>query len=554
MQWLLASLINTIIGFLEFAFKKNLKDEHHSSSSTHRSESNYTTYNNDSDHQDAKIREAYEFMELSPPCEMEQLKKRFKKLSLRYHPDRSGGSHDMMIKLNECLAIVEKDIHGSDCSSYSNEHDFDWFDESEEEKEEDFEQMQRDYEASIEEELKRQKEFQRRKQKEKDDAHRKQQEKGLYSEQGRRKANEEFCKQVKEQNMKQKKNGKKEDQSNNNSKSSKSKTIRSKPKNYIMDYNGDDVVVALRFQLPDIAIGIIQEKMQKYMQQQALNAEMTGQQNFSVNDVGMKFLQAPLDLDDNDLIHYAIYYESYEVVKCLCSIALEFQGLDALLHRRNTHGHTPWMFASIAQDVCIQTLVRYQLTLVYELRTKTHFFPAAKAGAYRFGAVLWNIDIDATLCVILSYYLGSNIFQVNYYATFAVIVLAQCFSMRHRDLNQPDREIGHVRFLLSFFVNWFLIRAAFALIFRFGMIKMMLIMTPFAVVFIGAKRASPTDLISLPVSLQFFVSWYLERFLVLVHEVATPQAIKQRGHLLRPFLLVVTTMVALGIRNMLPET
>jgi len=162
--------------------------------------------------------------------------------------------------------------------------------------------------------------------------------------------------------------------------------------------------------------------------------------------------------------------------------------------------------------------------------------------------------MDSALCVILSYYLGSNIFQVNYYATFAVIVLAQCFSMRHRDLNQPDREIGHVRFLLSFFVNWFLIRAAFALIFRFGMIKMMLIMTPFAVVFIGAKRASPTDLISLPVSLQFFVSWYLERFLVLVHEVATPQAIKQRGHLLRPFLLVVTTMVALGIRNMLPET
>ena len=51
-------------------------------------------FNEQSDLED-RIQTAYHFMELEPPVEAEELSKKYKKLSLKYHPDRCGGSEEV---------------------------------------------------------------------------------------------------------------------------------------------------------------------------------------------------------------------------------------------------------------------------------------------------------------------------------------------------------------------------------------------------------------------------------------------------------------------------
>jgi curved DNA-binding protein CbpA len=77
------------------------------------------------------VRQAYEFLELTPPVTMEQVRKQWKRLSLRYHPDRNQGSeesHAMQQRLNEAMNRVQEAIEetsSSSSSSHSNSNDND---------------------------------------------------------------------------------------------------------------------------------------------------------------------------------------------------------------------------------------------------------------------------------------------------------------------------------------------------------------------------------------------------------------------------------------------
>lgn len=63
-------------------------------SSRRNGEHNENIFNEQSDLDD-RIEAAYKFMELEPPVEAEELSKRYKRLSLKYHPDRCGGSEEV---------------------------------------------------------------------------------------------------------------------------------------------------------------------------------------------------------------------------------------------------------------------------------------------------------------------------------------------------------------------------------------------------------------------------------------------------------------------------
>ena len=78
-------------------------------------EDDFYSTNNSNVNTEKTLDAAYEFLELSRPTTEEALKKQFKKLSLRYHPDRNGGSEESkekMQKLNACVEIIEKDLTG----------------------------------------------------------------------------------------------------------------------------------------------------------------------------------------------------------------------------------------------------------------------------------------------------------------------------------------------------------------------------------------------------------------------------------------------------------
>ena len=53
------------------------------------------------------IKEAYVLLELNPPCSSEDIRKAYKKMALRYHPDKQiEPSHDKFIKISEAYKIL----------------------------------------------------------------------------------------------------------------------------------------------------------------------------------------------------------------------------------------------------------------------------------------------------------------------------------------------------------------------------------------------------------------------------------------------------------------
>ena len=132
---------------------------------------------------------------------------------------------------------------------------------------------------------------------------------------------------------------------------------------------------------------------------------MTGDNTVTIAKLGIDFLQRPIDFDDNTLIHYAIYFETYQVINAICGIAHnKFHGLDKVLTQKNKYGQTPWTFAQIANDDSIKLLIKSQLDIVETIKTKTQLFPAIKAATIRLFALLTNIDVGITLiCTFVAY-------------------------------------------------------------------------------------------------------------------------------------------------------
>jgi len=413
MQRVFAVFVDATVNFLESSFKR---DPRLSSSSPEDFFSSSGNNNNDQkpeEEEDDKVKAAYQFMELDPPVSPEELKKNYKKLSLRYHPDRNGGSKESQEKmqiLNACMDLIERDITGVNNDEDDNSQGGN--NTEDEDPRERYMRMRREMEEEMVREMKRQQEmreqFEANKIQQKKDCESRTKQLHLDTPQGREKASKNFTRKVAKYILHSRK-PKKEDTAptsttdmddideNDYQEEEKSQheskietdgddddgtNNNNKPRNEIMDCNADDFVVALRMGMPDIAIRLLQVRLKTYFQEAALNMHFDGVKK-TQNQVRLDFLLLPLDLDGNSILHYAVYYESYQAIQIICQVALQDGNMDPVISQEDYHSQTPLYFAKIAVDESILPLVKSQIHTTELIKQRTKFLPALKAGGRR---------------------------------------------------------------------------------------------------------------------------------------------------------------------------
>lgn len=616
-QPLVAAFLDFVLQFLERSFRQDPRFASSGAAASGAGDTNDEDFfssggpnsrgNNQKDDDDEAARlveAAYAFMELTPPADgskvtQEQLKKQYKRLSLRYHPDRNGGSSEsqrLMQKLNACMDIIEKDITGvtDNNSDHGDEPDGNGAEGSNAEKEDPiaaYERMRKEMQEEMEKEMERQRkmkeQYETNKEKQKKDCDQRSQKLKLETLEGREQANEKFNQQVQQQQQHRiatakntgtspsSKSSKQEETSKHKmtdideddhhqsetkaaAKEKMSPAPTAKPKNDIMECNTNDVVVALRMGLPDIAIPLLQEQLQEFFSESAKNMHFDGIKK-TPQELRLEFLQQPLDEDDNSIFHYAVYYESYQAVKAICQVALQdVESLDAILSQTNVHGHTPLFFAelSVEDEASILPLIQSQLKLAELIKQRTKVLAAMKAAAARVVEIGQHIGLATTISTVLSVYItiSSTVFHLHPAASVLCLVFIQQVGGDKRWLREIP-GLKSVLALLNFCGMWIFARAAGRLALQYIMVEFLLILAPITVaglVSSGKRRRGGggrmVDLLLLPFHVHLFVSRHLEPVLAFLCRYITPKMLIKRGWA-RPYYLCLVILAAMGLKQ-----
>ena len=609
-QPLVAALLDFVLQFLERSFRQ---DPRFASSASKAGDTNDEDFfssggpnsrgNQKDDDEAVRLLEAaYVFMELTPPADgskvtQEQLKKQYKRLSLRYHPDRNGGSSEsqrQMQKLNACMDIIEKDIAGVTDNDHGEDFDGEQGSKDEAEKEDPiaaYERMRKEMQEEMEKEMERQRkmkeQYETNKEKQKKDCEQRSHALKLETLEGREQANEKFKKQVKQQQQQRKASTEKTEKSSSSTASKQQETSKpkmtdideddnqkpetnaagndekppmptAKPKNDIMECNSNDVVVALRMGLPDIAIPLLQEQLQEFFQESANNMHFDGIKK-TPKELRLEFLQQPLDDDDNSIFHYAVYHESYQAVKAICQVALQdVESLDAILSQTNVHGHTPLFFAelSVEDESSILPLIQSQLKLAELIKQRTQVLAAMKAAAARVVEIGQHIGLATTFSTILSVYItvSSRVFHLHPAAAVLCLVFIQQIG---GDKRSPSEIPGlkSVLALVNFCDMWIFARAAGRLALQYIMVEFLLILAPITVaglVSSGRRRRGGggrmVDLLLLPFHVHLFVIKHLEPILTFFCRYITPKMLIKNGWA-RPYYLCLVILVSMSVKQ-----
>jgi len=570
MHWTLATSFNFVLHFLESSFKQDEDSRSSSSSSSHGFFDNNGP-NQPDDDKKQKLDAAYKFMELTTPVTLEELKKSYKKLSLRYHPDRNGGSKEsqnQMQILNACMDLIERDLAGvsdEDEENDDNEHRQDDGKEDQEDPREKYMRMRREMQEEMEKEMKRQQEmkdnFEACKEKDSVECTKKSKLLRLDTLDGRQEANEAFARQVRQtQNQKARESSATEKSKANNmddiddhheekpptapSEETKNKT-NAKPRYEIMDCNSNDFAVALRMGMPDIAINLLQDQIQKFFQEASINMHFEEKKKSS-QQLRLEWLQQPLDMDNNTILHYAIYYESFQTMKTIFQVSAKDGHIDAVILQPNLHGQSPLFFAEIVKDPSILALIKSQLHLSDLFKQRTQLIPALKLAGKRFFAIFRHLSLVTTLSTALAYYIAHVVFDMHVMTSVVGLVI-----MRYL-----GRSTSRVTSLLAFCGMWKLAGITIALIFQFVTFELVLIMLPVLVAGIvstsaSKKRGGLMGMMFLPLVVHAGVCQRLDT-LISCQKYVTPGVITKRGwDQLYSFSLVI--LICLGFNRLKEE-
>ena len=594
MQWIFAAFLELFVGFLESAFKRDPRFAE--SASGGKDDDDFYSNNPNGpgdDGNEKKLNQAYAFMELTPPVSQAELKKRYKKLSLKYHPDRNQGSeesHAQMTKLNACFDLIEQELQGpveeSETSPENDNGDEVSTADGQQQPPQprdmrkEYEKMRKDMQREMEEELARynklKEDFQTNKRLNQKECRQKAQEVGLDTKEGRQAAHESFTRQFKKETedssggdsspaaakkttssttdmhdideQSSPEDSKTKEPQEGQTEASSTAEKESKPKNPIMECNTDDVVVAFRMGMTEIAMELLQEELQKFAKERTLDARFTGE-IITAKALRYEFLARPLDDDQNALLHYAIYYEDHDMIRALCQMALRDQSLDKVLYQANVHGETPLVYAKIAKEGQILTLVETQIALAEQVLARTQILPALKHAGQRLWELVCHVDWVATSSSVLSFYIGYAVFQLYTVVTLVGILFVQLI-VAPTALGPKDvRGVPDVTMLLSYYGVCKAIVIAFRLVQPYIMWELVFLLTPITMAGCCSSKQRIQRFAFLPIR-------FLNVTRVLIHGVSwvvrkvTPKMLMERGFV-KPVMLCISLALSKGIQSLL---
>ena len=579
MHWTFAASLEFTISFLESSFKQDPRFAA-TTANTDDTQPEFFSSNNhnhdgDESSKQQKLDHAYKFMELTPPVTQEELKKKYKRLSLRYHPDRNGGSEEsqkQMQILNACMEMIEKDLAGVDgedgVDHDDHHHDDDEDGHDDEDPMEKYKRMRKEREEAMAAEMKRQEQmrqaFVNNKDRQKEECAKRSQELKLDTFEGRDKANKHFVQEVEKskatstssEDTSQPSSDAKansmddiddDNHTNNVQKSQEeSKSYEEegypKPKNEVMECNSNDFAIALRMNLPDIAINVIQNQIRDFFKESALTMHFEGETK-TPSQLKLEFLQNPIDDDGNTMLHYACYYESYQTIKVVCKAALEaatkqraYGDFEAVLTQKNYHNQTPYYFVNVAQDQSISKLMESQLDISKIIKQRTMFFPALAASGKRILGIFQHIGIVTTLTTILAFVTAHIGFDLSNATSFLALVLMQVLGK-----NLPG--VRGVSVFLAFCLLWKLAIFVYVEFLKeYIMIELVLVLAP--IVLAGLISSRRKHWLLLPLRAYQQISIRLSKVLNYI----TPKAVAKRG-MTQLFFLSITMLILFGLKQ-----
>eukprot|EP00594_Rhizosolenia_setigera_P009553 CAMPEP_0178969590 /NCGR_PEP_ID=MMETSP0789-20121207/18960_1 /TAXON_ID=3005 /ORGANISM="Rhizosolenia setigera, Strain CCMP 1694" /LENGTH=401 /DNA_ID=CAMNT_0020655779 /DNA_START=112 /DNA_END=1314 /DNA_ORIENTATION=+ len=347
-------------------------------SSSRNGEHNENIFNEQSDLDD-RIEAAYKFMELEPPVEVEELSKKYKRLSLKYHPDRCGGSEeskDMFQRLNACYELLKEHLdkesnanegqHGPSTGDHNHtEEDDDWEDRFRaqcEEREKYEKEMERKAKEAWANHRKEMSEFQKRKKAARKNSKKKKKKNKLYTDAARDRAHKEFCRQAEAFEQRHEEGtaspqdmGDIDDDHVQSRGKKSSQREETKPQNLLMESNvDDDLALALKMGCFEVSVSIF---LSRY-----------DQQKFSFT--------SPLDADGNTVAHYAIYFESYDFLGFLCDYLYHehTKQLKSLFTYENKRGQSSLYYATLIKDKRIKELIETKIRMAEDLIARNSSF------------------------------------------------------------------------------------------------------------------------------------------------------------------------------------
>ena len=442
MQWIFATFINLILHFLEVSLKQ--------SPPSSSNNNNPNTPPNDN-HDDDDLQKAYKFLELdsttTTTTTVEQLSKQYKKLSLRYHPDRNGGTAESVAlfqKLGACRDLILQSILSSSSNnnqngnndkqkdeddnsrSENNDDDDDDDDETDEFVKElkrrqaaqrRYREMQKAQERAMQEEMQRQqelqKEFAQRVKAEQAKAEQQQQQSPLSEQQQPEASHAAFLAAAQQQQQQ------KEDQQQ--SSSSSSRRPKAKPRYEIMEQNTLEIVLALRWNMPQVVLHVMNQELPTFAKQASQDLYFSGQK-VTPQRIKCAYLTRPLDADGNTLLHYAVYFACHPVVNFIGTNAAREGFVPPILYAKNHFGDTA---LGLAQLLCaaidnnndyksVFLLLESYLERWQQHQARTTVLPALRAAGQRLITLArHDVSLIAVTDTALSLIMSVWVFRMN---------------------------------------------------------------------------------------------------------------------------------------------